>query len=310
MRRIHSLFLILILLLPGRSHACINEYYRTDLPLATKGRLDLYGLLNRKGDLHPYWKHGFGEYMPSADSREDSQSPKPAYKVASDLAAHQLRTHQIADAVKLLEQLYAQHPNEYNIVANLGTAYELTGENAKALALLRKAAAMNPGAHQGSEWIHVKILEQKTSSLPYKSIINLGVQDFSQWIIDKQYVFPRPADILAIQIAYQLHERIAFIAAPDSIIGQLVLDFADIIAKGDARDSSIAFYDYAARYAPTLQATVRARKEVLKAEQKEVQRTFGYASIVWAIPLLAFFLILLAWWRTMRRQKSEAGGQK
>jgi hypothetical protein len=144
----------------------------------------------------------------------------------------------------------------------------------------------------------------------YDKIINLGIKDFSQWIIDKSYVFPRPADSLKIQIAHQLHERIGFVAPPDDIVGQLVLDFADIVAKSESYDAAIPFYEYAGHYSTSLQKTVDARKEVLKSEKKEVVKTFRWASIVWALPLLSFFMILFAWLRTIKRQKSEAKGMK
>lgn len=304
-----KLLLIITLLLPGALLACLNEYYRSELPL-TDGKLDLSLLLYSKKDIRPYWMHGFKSDMivdnpleKSKDSLQKIGLNKLDYKSLSDYAAIELRIGDRKKAVEMLEKLYVQYPNKYNIVANLGTAYEVTGNNEKALELLQKAVAINPRSHYGSEWIHVKILEQKVGAKQYGQIINLGIKDFSQWIIDKNYVFPQPADSLKIQVAYQLHERIAFIAPPDDIVGQLVLDFADIVAKSESYDAAIPFYEYAGHYSASLQKTIDARKEVLKSEKKEIVKNFRWASVVWALPLIVFFMILFSWLRTIRRNK-------
>lgn len=302
-----KLFLAFTLLFPILSWACLNEYYRKELPFANN-KLDLSAILYSKEHIHPYWKHGFHddvEMMARRDSLMKAGLSKLGYQSLSDYGAIELRIGDRKKAVEILEQLYEQHPNEYNIVANLGTAYEVMGNNEKALALLKKAVSINPQSHYGSEWIHVRILEQKKARKDYDKIINLDIADFSKWIIDKQYRFPRDADSLKIQIAYQLHERIAFIPPPDDIIGQLALDFADIVAKtAESRDAAIPFYEYAEHYSSSLQKTVAARKQVLKEEKKEVKDTFRWASVVWAIPLLAFGLILAAWLRSMRKHQS------
>lgn len=305
MHPIKKLFLAIALLSPGLSFACLNEYYRTAPPLANN-KLDLSAILHSKKDAHPYWKHGVDDdvvMLQNKDSLSRVGLGKLDYKGLSDYAVIELKIGDRKKAVDILEKLYVQHPNEYNIVANLGTAYEVTGNNEKALELLRKAVAINPRSHYGSEWIHVAILEQKVGAKQYNQIINLGIKDFSQWIIDKSNVFPRNADSLKIQIAYQLHERIAFIAPPDDVVGQLVLDFADIVAKTESRDAAIPFYEYAGHYSSSLQKTVEARKAALKAEQKEVKNTFRWASVIWAIPLLAFFMILFAWLKTIRNNR-------
>ena len=306
MHPIKKLFLSIALLSSSVSLACINEYYRTELPLANN-KLDLSAILySKESAAHPYWKNGFDDdivMMQRRDSLERVGISKLDYKGLSDYAVITLKIGDRKKAVEILEKLYVQHPKEYNIVANLGTAYEITGNNIRAIELLRKAVSINPRSHYESEWIHVKILEQKLAGKDYNKIINLGIKDFSAWVIDKNYTFLRNADSLKMQIAYQLHERIAFIAPPDDIIGQLVLDFADIIAKTESRDAAIPFYEYAEHYSSSLQKTVAERKDALKEEKKEVKNTFRLASVVWAIPLLAFALILVAWLKNMRNNR-------
>jgi tetratricopeptide (TPR) repeat protein len=313
-----KLLLIIAFLLPGALLACINEYYRP-VPPFNGEKLDYHTLLHSKDNVRPYWDHGFwNEDMmdnPFGKKKESLLKKglnKLDYKELSDYAAIELRVGDRKKAVEILEKLYAQHPDEYNIVANLGTGYELTGNDAKALELLRKAVVINPQSHYSSEWIHVNILEQKVGAKQYDKIINLGVKDFSDWIIDKNYTFPQKASSLQLQIAYQLHERIGFIAPPDDIVGQLVLDFADIVAKNESYDAAIPFYEYAGHYSASLQKVVEDRKAVLKSEKKEIVKNFRWASVVWALPLIAFFMIFFAWIKTMRRQKqkSEVGDRR
>lgn len=308
--RIH-VFLV-VLLAPIGVLACVNGYYPTTMPLSGD-KLDLGRLLHDDKTGLAYWRH-FNAADEGVEHKLDSFKriglANLDYRGKSDYAVLILRLGDKMEAIRILEPLYVHYPNEYTIVANLGTAYELTGNNPKALELLRKAVAMNPQSHYGSEWIHVRILEEKLGSQQYDRIINLGIQDFGQWIVDKQYAFVRNPDSLKLQIAYQLHERVGFITPPDPIIAQLVLDFADIVAKTDTRQEALPFYDFVLKYEPSLLKKVTGRKEAIHQEQQEIKGTFRFASIVWALPLLTFFAILFAWMKAIKRNKQAEGNNR
>ncbi|MBO9634775.1 MAG: hypothetical protein J7578_16800, partial [Chitinophagaceae bacterium] len=266
----------------------------------------VYMLLHqRKADEMPYWWHGIGrENMEKLLPLTKEDSLKMSFRELSDRAVAELKTGNTATGLSILEQLYRLYPNEYNIVANLGTAYELNGNKNKALEFLKKAVSIKPLSHFGSEWIHIRILEEELATSPnYKNIINLGISDYQKWLTDKTYRFPRPADSLKLQIAYQLHERIKFIAPPNKTIGQLVTDFADIVSKTDSLGAAKEFYQFALSYDPTLRDTIAVRIKGVEFSQKEVKNTFRWATIVWAIPLLALILIFFAWLKSMRNQK-------
>lgn len=303
--RIH--ILLIALLTPAGVFACLNSYYPAAMPLSGN-QLNLDRLLYDDKAGLAYWRH-FNAADEGVEHKLDSFKrvglANLDYRGKSDYAVLILRYGDKMEAVRILEPLYVRYPNEYNIAANLGTAYELTGNNARALELLRKAVAMNPHSHYGSEWIHVRLLEEKLGGQQYDKVINLGINDFGQWIIDKQYAFPRNPDSLKLQIAYQLHERIGFITPPDPIIAPLVMDFADIVAKTGTRQEALPFYDFALKYEPSLSKTVAGRKEAIHNEQQEIKGTFRFASIVWALPLLAFFAILFAWMKAIRKNKAE-----
>lgn len=302
---LYALLVAAFTLLVHHSFACLNLYERTEPPMS-KDKLFLHYLLHPQDSAKAYWAHGFSKG--SAGEGPNTYNGVPIsqlnWKDSSDYAVRVLRNYDKVRALSLFESLYRSHPTEYNIVANLGTAYEVNGMKVKALELLRKAIAINPRSHYESEWIHIRLLEQELASTPdYKKIINLGVGNFPEWLIDKTYKFPREADSLKLQIAFQLHERIGFIAPPNKTIAQLVTDFADIVAKTDSLGAAKEFYQFALSYDSTLKDTVAARILGVESSQKEVKNTFRWATVVWAIPIVALVMIFLAWLKSMRNQK-------
>ena len=65
----------------------------------------------------------------------------------------------------VLEAAEAAESGDYAVASNLGTTYELLGDNVKALEWIKKGLERNPKAHGGTEWVHVKNLEAKNGSL-------------------------------------------------------------------------------------------------------------------------------------------------
>ena len=305
LKPLRSLLAAAFTLLVFNSFACLNLYERTDPPMNKDG-LHLHYLLHPQDSAKPYWAHGFSEGGAEEGPGTYHSVPisKLNWKDSSDYAVRVLRYYSKEKGLALFEALYRSHPTEYNIVANLGTAYEVNGMKVKALEFLRKAVAINPRSHYDSEWIHIRLLEQEMAATPdYKKIIGLGVGNFPEWLIDKTYKFPRNTDSLKLQIAFQLHERIGFIAPPNKPIAQLVTDFADIVAKTDSLGAAKEFYQFALSYDSTLKDTVAARILGVESSQKEVKDTFRWATVVWAIPLLALLMIFFAWLRSMKNQK-------
>ncbi len=275
-------------------------------------KVDLNALVHVQHGKPAYWSAQFsadGSLTNQLDSLQRIGFANLDLRGKTTYAIIVLKTGDKAAAVQQLEALYTLHPDDYAIAAHLAWGYEFTGKIDKALETVRKAQAITRQGNYGSDWIQERILEEKLGKQQFDKVINLGFKDYGQWVIDKQYVFVRNPDSLKVQIAYQLHERTGYMSPPDQVVGQLALDFADIVAKTDSRGEAIPFYDYAALYEPSLKKTVDARHEAIKAEQQEVQGTFRWASVVWAIPLLAFFAILFSWLRVMRKQKKEAGRQ-
>lgn len=64
-------------------------------------------------------------------------------------------------ALEKLMQIEAEHPGLYATAANMGTCYELTGDDEQALLWIRQGLQRNPYSHMLAEWLHVRVLEAK-----------------------------------------------------------------------------------------------------------------------------------------------------
>ena len=209
------------------------------------------------------WKLGYQEIGMRAFHRNGD------YKLLSDFSWKLAQKGEYKAALALLTALEKKHPNEYNILANLGTLYELLGKPRSALDYLSRAIKISPDSHYGSEWIHVHILQVKLGEkssydlsgffamdkpgLPYKdNLYNLSFKP------EEMGHFHR--DTLMVHLAYQLHERMYFITANDELMGEMMYMFLQcMLHRGDKGFASEAA-ELCIRYLP-----VNKRKKVFHA---------------------------------------------
>lgn len=88
-------------------------------------------------------------------------SPPPQAVLDCDAAARMILGGDADGALTLLKKVEATHPGLYNAAANMGTAYELTGNDEKALEWIKEGIRRKPDSHMKAEWLHVRILEAK-----------------------------------------------------------------------------------------------------------------------------------------------------
>lgn len=152
-----------------------------------------------------------------------------------------IRLGRAAEAIVELEAIEQAFPGKYATAANLGTAYELVGKNAEALAWITRGIERNPGSHQGTEWLHVAILRAK-----------LKLQADPAWL-ERHSVLDeaesRPAAEIVLAIEYQLHERLVFVPPEDAVVCDL---FYQAASRLDATQPGTA-----ERRADYLQASLR-----------------------------------------------------
>lgn len=198
----------------------------------------------------------------------------PDYR--SDIGVLLLLQQQYGAARDLYLALEKSNPGRYSTAANLGTVYELMGRNDSALLWIRRAVAINPKSHQGSEWIHVRILEAKVAgnSLPTGRAL-LGVDFGSAAIPDSNALRGTALYQLDAALRYQLSERMSFVPPPNPVLARLLFELANIRWVERRYYPAELLYRAAARYgfADTL---LHQRRAALEAA---VARLYGDSSV-------------------------------
>lgn len=180
----------------------------------------------------------------------------------SDIAVNLGYLGRYAEALEILVRLQKANPDNYTIAANLGTTYELLGKNEPALQFIKKGLQLNPDSHEGSEWVHVKILEAKLkmASQPgwiYKNrVLGTGVtfdSKESETLDDKTW-----------DVEYQLQERIPFTPFPDALLANVFDELGDLYATQQSVELAYVAYDFALRNDSADHYGVKAKMEALK----------------------------------------------
>jgi tetratricopeptide (TPR) repeat protein len=166
------------------------------------------------------------------------------------------------EAVKLYLEIEKLEPNRYSTASNIGTAYELLGQNEKALQWIKKSVEIDPKSHKNSEWIHVNILEAKIKGQQYISTDFLLNTDFGIDLTPKSILSKDELQKLSDALYYQLNERVSFIEPKEKIVAQLLFDIGNIaFLLGNYYDAS-ADYEQAKKYGFTGRLIEQRIKEV------------------------------------------------
>ena len=207
------------------------------------------------------------------------QHPKPKLiKEKNDYAVRLIYNGEYQKAINILLEIEKTKPNLSNTAVNLGTAYELLGQNEKAKFWIEKGLKINPSVHDGSEWIHLNILKAKlqradTKWLQENPILGLdfGSEHFPQlsqniqssWGVDK-------IDHLAYQAKLQLRERRKFIFGQDLTMARLAYEAANLeMLRGQLNETKYK-YGFKNEIADRL-ATI-AKQHGLETNQTEEKR--------------------------------------
>lgn len=166
---------------------------------------------------------------------------EPSFNSGINHSANLLRHNQPQEALKLLQTLNTLYPDEYKIATNMGTAYELLGNNVAALKWIKQGISLNPQSHHGSEWVHVKILEAKLASKGdqrwFEQSSILGLPFRKEGLMAKHVIFPntnagKPASLLNIidHVGLQLKERMSLVPPQDPVVANLLFDLSYLLA--------------------------------------------------------------------------------
>jgi tetratricopeptide (TPR) repeat protein len=263
----HTLLVIVAacLALPALAHACINE-------TGTNSRAEQVELMSYGGkSLQPKLVTPVGKAALVVRSGYVVRAARenPSFYTLNDLAAVLIRHGRLNEAVDLLQFLERKYPGKYESAANLGTAYELMGRNVDALTWIEEGMKRNPEDHYGTEWLHVHILKAKLKRIAQpavgRSILNLDFGNEAMPRLPPRLPTgnagkPLPLFTLGLALRYQLLERIQFVAAPDTMVAGLLLDWANLELLAGTVESADVLYDAALRYGSKEGRQIAARK--------------------------------------------------
>jgi tetratricopeptide (TPR) repeat protein len=136
-------------------------------------------------------------------------------------------------AIEVLVALESDQPDVYTTAANLGTAYELSGDLENAMIWIGKGIERKPSSHDGTEWLHVAILQAK-----------INLRNDPAWI-EKHSVLEgsdaRAAHEIVHAVEYQLGERLHFVQPTDPVVCDLFYQAA-LRVTGDSAASRRAHF--------------------------------------------------------------------
>ncbi len=222
-----------LFLFPFSAYACLNPIGQ---PFVGQ-KIEIEGV-SASDFMKNFTTHKDSDYWEEIRKENAEQQKEHSFLItySNNLAVALVHLGQIKEAIKILEDLEKNVSGRYATATNLGTAYELNGENQKALDWIKEAINRNKESHLGTEWLHVKILEAKIAMEKDADWIQthsvLGV-DFDA---NPQNL---PTDYLGQQktlneteeaLIYQLHERLEFVKPPEIIVADLLADLSKVFA--------------------------------------------------------------------------------
>ncbi|MGD9563231.1 MAG: tetratricopeptide repeat protein [Pyrinomonadaceae bacterium] len=187
------------------------------------------------------------------------------------------------EALELLKKIEKKKPGSYYVAANLGTAYELLGDNKKAYTWIAEGMKRNPDSHFGTEWLHLKILKAKQAIendpqwMDKNSVLGIDWKlingDLSRVQISDDRKVVHDAEAVRKAIEYQLHERTEFVKPTDPTVASLLYDLSHLVRHSRSEEHGNlvlnAAYDYGYPRPPTPSPAVAApAAEIIAGESK------------------------------------------
>jgi len=234
-------FLIVLVLISVKSFACLNGETKI-LKNEAYAYIDHDGI-NPQG--HNFFKGDFPRLIIELDS---------LYKKTKDLDYLSDKGYLLIvqgkydEALNLYLNIEKIEPNRYSTASNLGTLYELMGQNQKAYTWIKKSIEINPKSHKGSEWLHLRILEAKIKNLKDLSGQFLLNTNFGTSNEPKTKLSKKEVDELTQSVYYQVNERMSFIEPKDKIISILLFELGNLAELKGENNSALATYRTARLY--------------------------------------------------------------
>jgi tetratricopeptide (TPR) repeat protein len=228
----------------------------------------------------------------------------PANPIAqkNDLAVQMLLRGDAKKAVEMLLDIESETPGKYFTAANLGTAYELAGDDESALRWILEGMKRDPASHMRTEWLHARILETKLKlkqSADWLDTHTITDADYSH-LDDSSFSLSTrqgTVDAAALRRALwsQLSVRTLFVKPKDLIVAQLLFELALAEAQAGFHEQALEYLKLAESYGLT-KDRITGKKwgwEIIVGWNRLQQQLGSVALLVF--PAIALFLLWRAW---------------
>ena len=265
--------------------ACINGVEK-GLSTGTTLYIDHEGLIPYG---HEFWLNKENRDLEKLDSL---YQVKPDVKYLTEKGIVLIVQKDYKNAIKLYLEIEKKTPNLYSTASNLGTAYELAGDNENALKWISRALEINPDSHNKSEWIHVNILKIKLEQLqflPEKLIgVDFGEENFPQSKLSKQEI-----EALIKQMYFQINERISFVKPKDDIMAQLLFEYGNLLLLDNKKTEANEVYNMAIKYGFN-SSLIQERLELSNVDEKSTKNNvLDFLKSNWDTILITVLAILI-----------------
>lgn len=236
-----KVFAAVLVLISCKGFACLNGETKI-LKNGAYAYLDYRGLVPRG---HNFFILEYPEIIKQLDSAYNKTKD---IDYLSDKGYLLIVQKKYAQALNLYLNIEKTNPNRYSTASNLGTLYELMGDNQKAYTWIKKSIEINPESHNGSEWLHLKILEAKIKNLKTVSGSFLINTNFGNTGVPQTNLSKEEIDKLAKAIYFQVNERISFIEPKDKIISILLFELGNLVELIGEHENAVRIYKRARTY--------------------------------------------------------------
>jgi tetratricopeptide (TPR) repeat protein len=192
------------------------------------------------------------------------------FKTWSNIALNLMKLGDADSSIQILRPLLNNYPNEYNLMANLGTAFELTGQLDSALYYISKGYEINPNSHLKSEWVHVAILKAKIEERKHKGWLKsnsvLDLDDLIKRVGDDS----RGSNKVSQEMFLQIRTRAPFTPSPNKILANILETLGDFNMEVGTYENSILAYAYAMNFEPEESQHYKIKKKIKILNKKRI----------------------------------------
>jgi tetratricopeptide (TPR) repeat protein len=211
----------------------------------------------------------------------------------------------LQSALALLNEAEVKEPDRYDTAGNIGTAYELMGDNVNALKWITKEIKLNPEAHQSSEWLHALILNAKIEAAKHPDTPLIGrLIDVPERLNAGTEIKVGESSYSASEVSesiyHQLRERMLFVKPKDPYVADLLYSCALIEANLGVVEQGLGLLKLAREYG-------FPDESLLREHERQYESIIVKGRIMWWLkwgPLILVILLALTWtgWKHRQRQ--------